>query len=495
MAGARLQRNDDPARAMRRLVLIAAVLIAGLITVITSATPSSGAGGPYLVTAIFDNAGFAVPGEQVRIAGAPVGSIQSVGVTTNYQAAVTLAITNTDFRPWYANATCAIRPQSLIAERYVDCEPGSSSEPALARITNGVGAGTFELPVTQTTSPIDFDIVQDISQDPVRQRLSIILDELGTGLAAQGASLNAVIHRADPALGDTDQVFKILAHENHVLAALASDSETALKPLARVKQQIAGFIVQANTTAVASAQRAGDTERSFKLLPTFLGELRPLMVDLGRLAQQGTPLMASVSQSALATDRQFAELIPFAKTARPALLALAKSAHQSQPSLIATESLARRLNRLGTQAQPAASLLNQLTASLNETGAIEQLMGVLFDGTGATNGFDADGHYVRAEPLVGGCTAYKKRPVQGCSANFGAAAASDAAIAAASASTPAVQQAEREAGIGAVRRRAVAAATVVSRAASIISQALTASTPHESGALTELLRYLIGGSK
>ena len=40
-------------------------------------------------------------------------------------------------------------------------------------------------------------------------------------------------------------------------------------------------------------------------------------------------------------------------------------------------------------------------------------MSVLFYGTSAGNGFDSIGHYVRAEPLVGGCTAYVKTPVAG----------------------------------------------------------------------------------
>ena len=117
------------------------------------------------------------------------------------------------------------------------------------------GAGSYLLPVTQTSSPIDPDIVQDISQEPIRQRLSIILNELGTGLAARGSDLNAVILRADPALGYTDEVFKILASQNRVLAQLASDSDAVLAPLAGARAQIAGFVAQANTTAVASAQR------------------------------------------------------------------------------------------------------------------------------------------------------------------------------------------------------------------------------------------------
>ena len=191
-------------------------------------------GDPYQVRAIFDDASFAVQGEQVRVAGAPVGSIASLDVCvahtprrpgTQNKAAVTLEIDDARFAPFHANATCAIRPQSLIGEMYVDCNPGTAATPALHRIDSGPGKGDYYLPVTRTSSPVDFDIVQDIYQEPVAQRLAIILNELGTGLAARGSDLNAVIHRADPALGNTDQVLKILAGQNRELAKLATDSD------------------------------------------------------------------------------------------------------------------------------------------------------------------------------------------------------------------------------------------------------------------------------
>ena len=38
------------------------------------------------------------------------------GLATN-KAAVTIAIDNGEFTPFHANATCAIRPQSLIGEK------------------------------------------------------------------------------------------------------------------------------------------------------------------------------------------------------------------------------------------------------------------------------------------------------------------------------------------------------------------------------------------
>jgi ABC-type transporter Mla subunit MlaD len=414
---------------MRRLALIALVVVAAAVAAaVASASGAGGDHGGYRVRAIFDDASFAVPGEQVRVAGAPVGSIASLEVTHNKQAAVTLAIDDSRFTPFHANATCAIRPQSLIGEMYVDCNPGTAAAAALHRITRGPGAGTYYLPVVRTHSPVDFDISQNIYREPIAQRLAIILNELGTGLAARGSDLNAVIHRADPALENTDQVLKILASQNRALARLATDSAAVLTPLAKQRGALADFIVQANTTAVASAERASDISRSIQLLPGFLRQLRPLMVDLGTLADQGTPVARELNSSASALGREFTELTPFAKAARTSLIALGSAAAKSQGPLLATLPLDRRLQRLGNQTAPAATLLDRLTASLDKSGAIGQLMALLFYGTSAANGFDSLGHYVRDELLVSNCTGYALTPVTGCSANFVKGASAAAAI-------------------------------------------------------------------
>jgi ABC-type transporter Mla subunit MlaD len=446
---------------MRRLAVILVVLAAGVVVAAAGTGSSRGAGGPYQVRAIFDDAAFAVAGEDVRIAGANVGTISGLDVTAGKKAAVTISINDARFTPFHANATCAIRPQSLIGERYINCLPGNSSAPALTRIAHGPGSGTYYLPLARTSSPVDSDIVQDIYQQPIRERFALILDELGTGLAARGSDLNAVIHRANPALGNTDKVLKILARQNKALAQLATDSDAVLAPLAKVRKQIAGFVVGANTTSVASAARARDIARSFQLFPQFLRQLRPLMVSLGKLADQGTPLMAQLGQSASALGRQFQNLTPFAKAARPALIALGNSSQQSQPALVATEPLARRLRQLGGQAVPSAASLDKLTASLDNTGAIEQLMALLYEGTAAANGFDSIGHYVRSEPLVGQCTAYTVKAIPGCSANF--------------------------AGSG----KSASVADRIARQAT--RQASTAHPP--AAALNGLLRYLIGNGR
>jgi ABC-type transporter Mla subunit MlaD len=418
---------------MRRVVLTALGLVALAAAVIVVATTSGGGAHPYRVRAIFDDAAFAVQGEEVRIAGAPVGTIVSLGVTDasgrgsasactlhheRCLAAVTVQINNSAFTPFRANAACAIRPQSLIGEKYVDCNPGTAGAPALQHIPNGPGAGTYLLPLTHTSSPVDTDLVQNIYREPVRQMFAVIINELGTGLAARGSDLNDVIHRANPALGYTDQVLQILARQNRQLAQLARDSDVVLTPLARERAAIREWVIQANTTSVASAARANDIRQSFHLLPAFLLQLRPLLVDLSSLSDQATPVLNTLSRAAPALAQQYEALAPFAGVARKSLISLGAAAVQQQPLLLQTIPLAQRLLKLGNAGYPAFTSLDRLLSSLDNTGGIEQLMGLLFNGANAANGFDSLGHYIRTEALVGSCTGYAKVTVPGCSANF-----------------------------------------------------------------------------
>ncbi len=83
-------RSDRPAHpgggAMRRIVAILAVgTTAGALVLF--GTAAGGEEGTYEVRAIFDNGGFLVTGEEVRVAGAKVGSISEVDVTSADEAA------------------------------------------------------------------------------------------------------------------------------------------------------------------------------------------------------------------------------------------------------------------------------------------------------------------------------------------------------------------------------------------------------------------------
>ena len=159
----------------------------------------------------------------------------------------------------------------------------------LARIDRGDGEGERLLPVERTSSPVDLDLLNDIMRLPYRQRFAILLSEFGTGLAGRGEELNEVIHRANPALRETDEVLKILADQNRDAGAPGArlgPGAGAAGARARVASPTSS--VQANETGEASAERARrPAPRSIQLLPGFLRELRPLMVGPRGLRRPG----------------------------------------------------------------------------------------------------------------------------------------------------------------------------------------------------------------
>jgi virulence factor Mce-like protein len=372
----------------------------------------------YFVRAIFDNASTLVPGEDVKVAGVPVGVISDLDITPDKKAAVTLRIDDEAFIPWKSDAKCKIGSQGLIGEKFVDCQPGSSSAENLARIDEGDGEGERLLAVERTSSPVDLDLINDIMRLPYRERFAILLSEFGAGLAGRGEELNEVIHRANPALRETDQVLKIRADQNHVLSRLARDSDRVLQPLARERESFADFVVQANATGEASAERRGDLARSIELLPGFLRELRPLMADLEDFTDQGTPLLTDLNAAAPALGRLIEAQGTLADASRESFPSLGDALERGRPALIEARPLIQDLGKLGQEAAPVAVNLDDLTKSLNKTGAIERLNDLIYYLSLVSNGFDGLGHYLRAGLVTNVCSTYALDPSPACRSTF-----------------------------------------------------------------------------
>jgi phospholipid/cholesterol/gamma-HCH transport system substrate-binding protein len=425
-----------------RLTAIGAALAVAVVVLVVLGT---GAGndhkGAYQVRAIFSNAFTVIPGEDVKVSGVKVGKISSLDVTPDNKAAVVLDITTPGFKDFRKDGTCTIRPQSLIGERFVECtltQPraeGDAPAPALDKIQKGPGKGEYLLPDSQTAKPVDIDLVGNIMRLPYRQRLSIIINELGTGLAANGDELRRAIREADPALQQTDRVLAILAQQNDTLAQLAKNGDEVLRPLARDKAKVADFIVQADKTAQASAQRRSDIEASLQKFPAFLTELKPTMQRLGGLSDQLTPVLTDLNAAAPEINTFIKQLGPFSKAGTPALTSLGDAADVGDQALIKSKPIAQDLGTFATQARPTVHNLQGLLTSLKDTGGIERLMDFLYFSAASTNGYDSLGHYLRAVFVLTTCTTYSIAPTPNCSANFPKAANATASARAAKAST------------------------------------------------------------
>ena len=402
-----------------------AACVAALVAVVLLATSAGGSGGSYTVRAIFDDAANIISGENVKIDGVKVGTVGSVTPTPQAKAAVVLNINDPGFKDFRADASCTIRPQALIGEKFVDCLPtqprveGTPLPPPLRTIPTGQeGAGERLLPVQNTHSPVDADLLNDITRLPERQRLTIILNELGAGLAGRGSDLNVVIRRANPALQELDKVLAILAGENRVLAKLAVDSDKALVPLAAARKQFADYFVQSNTVAQASARHLGALERNLILFPPFLRQLGPSMERLARFADQTTPVFRDLGVAAPAINQAFTHLAAFSNSSSSFYQSLGKTAQRSGPALVAVRPLLSRLRSFGAAAKPFTGNFSELLTSLRATGGLERILDFTFLGAGAANGYDALGHFLRTEGVGNICVTYALAPASACSAKL-----------------------------------------------------------------------------
>ena len=404
---------------MRRLILIFLVLVAvPVVLVFGTGAGGGGGGGTYQVRAIFDYVR-AVPGEDVKVAGAKVGSISSLHVTPDNKAAVVLNIDKAGFSPFHTDAHCTIRPQSLIGETFAECSPGSARAPVLPAIKRGDGKGQHLLTVQHTSSPVDVDEISDVMREPTRERLAILINEFGTALAGRGKDLNAAIHRANPALRDTDKVLAILAQQNRTLADLAKNSDQVLQPLAARRQQVADFITQANTTAQATAAVRGDISAGIQRFPAFLRQLKPTLTDLGALSDEMTPVITDLGRAAPGFNRFIIELGPFSKASIPAVKSLGQAADVGTPALVKSKPIATDLAQLAVNADPVSKNLDALQKSLSATGAVNRLMDYIFFQMQAINGFDGISHYLRAGLILNACSTYATKVVSpDCLANF-----------------------------------------------------------------------------
>jgi ABC-type transporter Mla subunit MlaD len=386
---------------------------------------AGGSSGGYTVRAIFDDAANVISGEDVKIDGVKVGTVGSVTPTPQAKAAVILNIDNPGFQDFRADASCTVRPQALIGEKYVDCLPtqprveGTPLPPPLSTIPSGQeGAGEKLLPVQNTHSPVDVDLLGDITRLPERERLTIILNELGTGLAARGSDLREVILRANPALQELERVLSILAGENKVLAKLAVDSDKALAPFAAVRSRVADFIAQSATVAQATALHRGALERDLADFPPFLRQLGPATERVGRLAEQTTPVFSDLAVAAPGVNNAFTHLAAFANSSSTFFQSLGKTAQVTGPALASIQPLLGRLGSLGSVAKPAGVSASELLSSLRSTGGLERLLDFIFLGANTTNGYDALGHFLRAEGVGTHCLTYAIEPAAGCGAKL-----------------------------------------------------------------------------
>ena len=424
---------------MRRIALVAAGLLVAALLIALPAIGSDGHSGTYKVRGYFDNGSFVVKGEQVRVAGANVGTVSSVDVSGNDEiasleggphpvpgkAVVVMDITDSGFKDFRTDASCIIRPQSLIGEKFIDCTPtqprapGTQPPPELSQIGDDQpGSGEFFLPLENNGQTVDVDLIQNINRLPYRERFRLILNELGIGLAGRGQDLGEVIDRANPALRETDRVLKILAEQNRQLESLAVNGDRSLAPLAREREHLTGFLRNAAISGQATAERSADLEEGLQKFPETLRQVRLTMTKLKRFSDAGLPLFTDLNTAGKSLSKATVKLPAFAHLSIPALRTLGDAAQSAGPKLVASDGLLTDLSQTASSSVPVGINFSNFLDTFTRTQGFQNLMDFIYNSVGTTNGIDSFGHFLRSNLQLTSCVEIAVSLQSGCEANF-----------------------------------------------------------------------------
>jgi phospholipid/cholesterol/gamma-HCH transport system substrate-binding protein len=423
---------------------IAGVALLLALVVALGAGGDGGGSGDYKVRAIFNNASYLIAGEDVKVAGAKVGVVDSLDVTDDLHAAAILRIDEPGFKDFRKDASCEIRLQSVIGEKYIDCKPteprpeGTAPPPPLSTVPDGQdGAGQHLLPVAQTVTPVGEDQIRDVMRLPYRQRFAIILNEFGTALASRGKDLRQVIRGANPTLRELDKVVAILARQNHELAGGVDAGNKVLAEWVKTRHQTADAIVKANIAAQATAEKREALQQNFERFPEFLRQLTPTMQQLGALSDEVLPTMRNLNPVAGDVSDIIQALAPFSRAGIPAFKSLGQTADVAGPALVQADPTIQVLGSFSSQAKSLSKNLATLLGSVDKTHGFDYFLNLVYNLNMSVNGYDQFGHYLRTA-LLAGCNSLATRVNLPCTANFikGSSAGVSTARASAAAKTP-----------------------------------------------------------
>jgi len=397
-------------RILITLVLAAAVIVG--IVVLTSSGDERSNALEYRV--MLDNASGLTEGADFRAAGVKVGSIKTLDLEVKTARAIaTVAVARPEFGGLRADAECTVKPQSLIGEYFMDCAPGTSSRKLPA-------GGT--VPIEQTSGTIPPDLVMNTLRKPYRQKLQIIIAELGAGFAARGGDVNETIRRAIPALRETDDVLKLLAAERRTLAQLTRDADTVVGRLDGNRRDVARFVVEARDTAEISANRREELAGTIRRLPTFQRILRPTLRDLGVAARRQTPALRDLRAAAPSLTTLLNRLGPFTDASVPAVRALGRASVTGSRAVADARGTVKTLRAVAAAAKEPVTNLRFVLENLDDRSnaveknplspggagftGLEAFLQYFFTQSQAINLFDDRGYILKLNALVNECSAY-----------------------------------------------------------------------------------------
>ncbi|MCP9272945.1 MCE family protein [Mycolicibacterium arenosum] len=243
--------------------LLACLLVAGTCVVVRATYF-----GPTRLTAVFANATGIYPGDEVRVSGVKVGTIESIRPDVT-QATLTLEVDHGVSVP--AEASAIIVAQNLVSSRYVQLTPAYRDTGAVLRDGDAI-------PLDRTAVPVEWDQVKD--------QLTRLATELGPNGDVSGTAVTRFVDSAANAMDDGNGaklratlrelagISRIMSSGSGNLVDIIASLQKFISTLRDSNQQIIQFQDRlATLTSVVDGSRS-DLDAALRNVSDVIGEVQ-----------------------------------------------------------------------------------------------------------------------------------------------------------------------------------------------------------------------------
>ncbi len=377
---------------MARAAAVSALVLA--IAVVAYVIFSSGSS--YTLSADFQSASGLVTGDNVLIGPATVGTVSSIGLTRDGLARVKLSLQHV--APLRQGTVARIYEDSLsgIASKYVELEPGSAPAPPIP------SGGLID--VSHTYSAVNIDQVFDAFDPLTRAGLRNLVRGEAAAIQGKGVAANRALKYLAPGLQSTSQVTAELTRDQPVFDQLLVQGATALQTLASRGQQLSALITNTGIATGAIARQSQALQQALTLLPPTLRKATTTFGGLQTTLNALDPLVAASKPAVRRLPLFLSRLRPLITEAIPTIGALDHLIHNPAGTGDLT-SLAQSTPALAAIAATTfPELVSELNASQNQLDYLRDytpdILAALTNLGQAGAYYDANGHYVRTQPVL-----------------------------------------------------------------------------------------------
>src|SRR3954470_23919559 len=260
------------------LALIGAVVVILLLVL--------GGGSTYTVTAEFESASQLVTGNNVSVAGVPVGSVKQISLSDDGQALVKLEISDSAYAPLPEGTHATVRSQSLsgIANRYVDLAlPTDNTD---QKIDSG-----GQITQADTTSEVDLDQLFNTLDKPTVDHLKQVIHGFATAYQGVGAKANRGFYYLNPFLSTSRRVFGELNSQQANLEGLVVDAAGLTSTLDQKSPEISSLVANLNGMLGTIGSQQASLASAVGELPDFMRQFNTTAVNLRAALDDVQPLI------------------------------------------------------------------------------------------------------------------------------------------------------------------------------------------------------------